>query len=188
MDPIVKPESAISGVKLGWKGVFRKGCSPPKATPKGREPERAISKEKLRSAAIEPVRREGVQKGKDKGRGENKGEPCSRKPKEKYGIHVSSAMKAAQKRLEEQHRKEKVQALESGKLLDNPVRGSHRNPEAQYSTEVIDPAKRGRRIVLATAWIGRNVTKRAIRDFERSAKRYGNVDAEADRLRSTRVR
>ena len=85
-------------------------------------------------------------------------------------------MKAAQRKLESHHRDMKKLAVQIWTRMDNPVFDSPELPEEGFPDEAIAIAKRGRRCTMETEAIGSNLTKRAIRDHERSALRHGNRD------------
>ena len=68
--------------------------------------------------------------------------------------------------------------------LDHPVFDSPMNHESGFGEDGILVAKRGRRCTMETRLLGSNQTKKKkTRDFERSARRYGNDDEEIRRLR-----
>lgn len=67
-------------------------------------------------------------------------------------------------------------------LLDNPVYYSPRNAESHFPDYAIKAAERGRRCDMEISLLGSNVANRAIRDFERSARRHGGDQVGLERL------
>ena len=96
---------------------------------------------------------------------------------------TSKAMRDHQLKEEAQHRRVKEEAAKLWQMLDNPVFDSPENPELLFSAEAVRIAKRGRRCTTETVVLGSNATEKAIRDFERSARRHGDENAEIERLR-----
>ena len=76
----------------------------------------------------------------------------------------------------------KEEALKLWKRLDNPAVDSPLNPEKGFSLEAINVAKRGRQCAVESSVCGSTATRRAIRNWERSAKNNGDPTAEAQRL------
>ena len=62
-------------------------------------------------------------------------------------------------------------------ILDHPVFDAPLGPEKGFSEESILVAKRGRRCTMEKQLLGSNLAKKT-RDFERSARRYGNEGGE----------
>ena len=134
-----------------------------------RIPLQSIDKERLHSAVRKPLK-------------ENK-RPKMKPRKNMVFRPECRAMVEKQKKDEEQHRVIKREASLLWDLLDNPVYDSPYDPESLFSADAIRIAKRGRRCTAETAVLGSNATRKAIRDFERTARRHGNDDAEVERLR-----
>ena len=111
-------------------------------------------------------------------------------PEEKVGVRtrtiverpLNPTMVSYQKRREEDHRKVKSDAMRLWARLDNPVYDSPINPEEGFSEEAILVAKRGRRCTMETHFLGSIQTKKRVRDYERSAKFYGNDEEQLKRL------
>ena len=99
------------------------------------------------------------------------------------GRPVSTTVMNAQKKMTEHHDRIKLQAADLWKRLDNPAFDSPLGPESGFAAEAIAIAKRGRRATTESCIVGSMATKRAIRDYERSAKNHGATDEEILRLR-----
>ena len=82
----------------------------------------------------------------------------------------------------DRHVTAKEEALKLWKRLGNPAVDSPLTPEKGFSTESINVAKRGRKCTVESSVCGSTTTRRAIRNWERSAKNNGDPTAEAQRL------
>ena len=91
-------------------------------------------------------------------------------------------MVAYQKRRGGDHREVKSDAMRLWSRLGNPVYDSTFNPEDGFSEEAVLVAKRGRRCTMETHFLGIIQTKKRVRDYERSAKYYGNDEEQLKRL------
>ena len=129
-----------------------------------KQPETAIDGAKLKRGKA-PTREE-----KGGGNKEMKSRPIPREVLEE------------QKRRERTHREIKSEALELWKLLENPVFDSPLNHESNFSDAAVQLAKRGKRCTVESGIVGSTNTKKAIRSYERSAKRHGNEMVEVERL------
>ena len=182
MVPILDVRKAIDVRKLRGREVNRRDNPKSQGKEVLKPPEKAIDREKIGRAATVSVGRKENGKWRNKGVGSDE-KACASTREEIFERPVSNAMKDFQKQVEKQHRKVREHAVELWGLLDNPVFDGPLDPESAFSKEAILQDKRGRMSTLGTARIGSNNTKRAIRDFERSARRYGSVNEEAGRLR-----
>ena len=76
----------------------------------------------------------------------------------------------------------KLVALALWERLGAPVYDSPEEPEEGFSRQAIEMAKRGRRRTEETAACGSNRARKSLRDYERSALKHGDLDAEIGRL------
>ena len=98
------------------------------------------------------------------------------------GRPVDPAIVAVQKKREVTHRRVKSDAVRLWSILGNPVFDSPMHHDRGFIEDAILVAKRGRRCAMETHMLGSNLTKKKTRDFERSARRYGNEGEELRRL------
>lgn len=100
-----------------------------------------------------------------------------------YTIPLSQAAVQARRNIETRHLQIKDEAHQLWPLLEHPVYESPMNPENHFPAEAATLAKRRRRWALETVLLGISRTRKAVRDFERIARRNGNDREQVERLR-----
>ena len=85
---------------------------------------------------------------------------------------------------EQEARRERTdqEALRLWRRIDQPTDDQPRGPESGFSEDAIAMAKRGRQCAAESVACGSARARRAIRHYERIARKHGGVTMEAERL------